>query len=528
MSSEESAGTTQDPEKELLQIKEALELKDELLLHITRELRSSLSVIREPIKELEQQVSDENPELIHTIEGMKEKQLRLAQIIQQLEDVSQLRAYHSDLKVAEVELCSQLRRYMAFFESKAQQKNISLQTGLPEHEIIQTLDPEKFEKIILILVSNAIKFTPEDGRVNVQLTELEESVEISIADTGPGIPEDKLNELFFASPSAEEETDTDRQNLGVRLSIIQKYVELHEGTITVESEEGEGTEFTLSLPKQAQSVEHAKSREVAIETDILQREYAGYERPLQHAKKDQEETILIVEDNPEMQDYMVSLLDVDGLHIDVASNGVEALKQLSLTEPDLIISDIMMPEMDGFELVKNIRSNPQYYFTPVILISAKAEEEARLEGYRIGISDYLVKPFSEAELKVRIQNLLRQKRERLKYISETQSQGTADDKTSLVETLKQYIESRITNETITIKELSQGVNMSRRQLYRDLKALTGFTPAEFVREVKLRRARNLLEQNPKITVSEVARQVGYRTVGQRILVKLILFYCCSI
>ena len=498
-------------EEEVREIRRIRHLKDQLLQTISHELRSNLSLLQEPIKKIE----INNPSSEKQLKVIRKKLQRLGQLVDQLTDISQLIAHHTNLKTKEVEVGTFLKRYIAFFESKAQQKNICLKATLPDQEIIHTLDPDKFEKLIIILIANAIKFTPTKGTVHIELEEHNQYLCIGISDTGKGISEKELDNLFYRS-GKQSPRKKQHGGLGIKLSIVDRYMEMHGGDMRIESEKEQGTVVKLRFPKQAEQINKAELLEKGL-TDgdglISSRNIDKQSETGLKPKGSFSATILVVEDNRDMRDYIVSLLNEKNISVETASNGKEGRKQLSIIEPDLIISDIMMPQMDGFEFVRMVRQQPQYQFTPIILISAKAEEEARIYGYKIGISDYLVKPFSETELKARVQNLLEQKREREKYLNNFNDGLIAETGNSLVNDLKQYVESRIKNETITIRELSQSANTSRRQLYRDLKALTGFTPAEFVREVKLRKARNMLERNYKMTVAEAANAVGYNTVA---------------
>ena len=221
---------------------------------------------------------------------------------------------------------------------------------------------------------------------------------------------------------------------------------------------------------------------------------------------------LVVEDNPDMREYVSDLLSQLNVSVEQAANGMEGKKQMSIHVPDIIISDIMMPEMNGFEFSEWMRSVPEFKQIPIILLSARSEVEDKVHGFQIGVSDYLTKPFNAQELQARVDNLLvlKKEREEMAIKSERDDKPLSAD-SELVQQLQEYVESKINQSDISVEDLANHVAMSSRNLQRTLKSITGFTPVEFIREVRLFSARDLLETKQKRSISEVAYSVGFST-----------------
>ncbi|MEX0685735.1 MAG: response regulator [Balneolales bacterium] len=437
-------------------------------------------------------------------------QRRLLEQSEKLEMLEQkLDAQEINLRIKKVEITSFLRSILESFISTAEQKNISLDFKFPTRQYHLMADPEKLEKIMASILSNAIKFTPAKGSINLRLTLHENKAEIQIMDTGRGIDKDRLPNIFDRFNSTSGQNRDEKEGLGLSLHLTKKYVELHEGSITVESKLGMGTIFTIFLPYspvESGVVDEEKRPEKLVPSDYLEKTQDASRLPNHSAKV----KILVVEDNREMRNYISDILKREKFLVETAENGTDGKRKLFLTNPDLIITDIRMPEVDGFELINYVRSVPEFYDTPIIIISAKTEVNDRIYGFQIGISDYLTKPFNDNELKARIHNLIKFKKEREKQseVPEDEAETFSHEKV-FVNQLKEYVEQNITNTNISTELLSEAVNLSRRQLYRRLNKATGFTPAVFVREIRFLRSRHLLEQKEKQTIAEVAYSVGF-------------------
>lgn len=500
-----------DQAKQTEQLKKLDQMKTNLLINISHELRTPLALVLGPIEQVADKIPQENVVLKNNLEAALRNGHRLQQLVEQVLDVTRLDADNMEIVPRKMELKSLLKRLLESFQSMADLKNIRLVAELPESEIPFEADPDKFQKIIINLLSNAIKFTPVKGTVTLALYPETEGVRITVADTGRGIEPDRVSRIFDRFHSTSERVSGGGHGLGVGLSISKEFVSMHGGSLEVESTPGGGSTFTVSLPIRLYNIP-SNSDDFLYEIVPV----VGPAKPGIPSTGDSQnpdlETILVVEDNTDMLGYIVQLLNDGATNIITATNGIEGKKSLSLHKPDLIITDIMMPEMDGFQFIEYVRSVPAYRTIPIVVLSARAESEDRIHGYRIGVSDYLVKPFNQIELQARISNLLALKKEREEIQNESyENEIEPSDAETFIKTLHDFITKNISETEISVERLCDVANTSRSQLYRKLKSITGHSPAEFVREIKLDKARLMLEKRQKQTIAEVCYAVGFGT-----------------
>jgi DNA-binding response OmpR family regulator len=371
------------------------------------------------------------------------------------------------------------------------------------------------EKILFNLLSNAYKFTPEGGQVKVMidwfetsLGTLEESryLQIKVSDTGIGIPGDNKEKIFERFFQNALPGNIINQGSGIGLAIVKEFVRLHSGTIDVESEPDKGSNFIMHFPLNSiTDPGHATAHLIpATPEPIIEEETLP-------KLKGPRSTILIVEDN---EDFRFYLKDNLGLHFRIveASNGKEGWQKAQELRPDLVVSDIMMPVMNGLELARKIKHDPRTATVPVILLTARTEEEQQLEGLDTGANDYITKPFSFEILLSRIRNLLSEQKSSKKQVKQITVNASeiviesADEK--LVQNALQLVEKNISNADYSVEDLSRELFLSRVGLYRKMVALTGKTPIEFIKDIRMARATQLLQKS-KMTVSEVAYEVGF-------------------
>ena len=486
-------------------------IKTNLLTNISHELRTPLTLVMGPIEQLYDHSKELGTEWQHRLEIARRNGKRLGNLVEQVLDLTRLDSKQMQLNPKKVELNNFLKRTLESFDSMAERKQLNLSFSIPEHDVYASIDPDKFEKVIVNLLSNAMKFTPNKGSITLRLEEKEQQVEIHVTDTGKGINKEQQTHIFDRFQSTEETIGTGGKGLGVGLSIVKEFVELHQGSISVTSEPGSGSTFSVTIPK-GEFSESEDAYPAGTDPSEVPDLAESSEKSIPGVIEDRPYTVLLVEDNEDMREYVSDLIESKSVRIEIAKNGLEGKKQLSVIKPDLIISDIMMPEMDGYEFTEYIRSVPEFRLTPIILLSARADVEDRIKGYSIGISDYLVKPFDRHELKARVKNLLDLKQERDKQIDESGGQKeNYSEEVTFVAQLRNFVEDHISKSEITVEELSEQASVSRSQLYRKLKTATGFTPAEFVKEIRLNKARSILEQKQKGTIAEVAYDVGFST-----------------
>ncbi|MCB0620678.1 MAG: response regulator [Saprospiraceae bacterium] len=474
-------------------LKELDEMKSRFFANISHEFRTPLTLILGPVENL----LSTQPEAAKA----KEYQLiqrnaqRLLRLINQLLDLSKLDAGKMRLDLRFEDLLPIARGITYSFESLTDSKNVGLTFESSLENAFLYFDRDKLEQALTNLVSNAVKFTPEGGRiaVGVSLAETGDWLQIDVTDTGPGIPEGQLEHIFDRFFQGAEATRTEAPGTGIGLALVKELVELHQGTISVVSRVGQGTRFTIRLPFGKEQVlpQHAEAEAL-----------------------DRDNTLLLVEDNPDMRAFIREILEPE-YRIVEAADGQEGMEKALELIPDLIVSDVMMPEKDGLELCDTLKHDERTSHIPIILLTAKASIESRLAGLERGADDYLSKPFNREELLVRTRNLLElRQRLRARYAG-ARPLEPAEDKSLQIEDaflqkIRAIVMERLSEPDFEIDRLAQIVGMSRSQLFRKVKALTGQSPSLFIRAIRLQYGKELLETT-EMNVSEVAYEVGFST-----------------
>ncbi|HHP7241384.1 MAG TPA: tetratricopeptide repeat protein [Cyclobacteriaceae bacterium] len=480
-------------------------MKSKFFTSISHEFKTPLTLILGLTKQLQKNViKNETYKKLAIVDDNANK---LFKLIDELLDLSKLESDKISLAMENLHILPLLDRLLSSFESLTQSKSIKLKFEFLEDadKAIVSIDTPRFEKIINNLVFNAIKFTEENGEINVsgKLSENRKDFLIEITDNGTGISEEDLPYVFDRFYQASHNQYHKDQGTGIGLSLSRELTELHGGAISVESTLGVGTTFKLSFPiVEIKEAEEITSVDIKSEEESFELKFnnlAGKERP----------TALIVEDHDLMRDYIGSVLS-ENFEITNAENGKVALGILKDQKVDLVITDLMMPEMDGGQFIEMVKSNDKISTIPLIVLSAKTEEQEKLNLLRLGIDDYIYKPFSESELKVRAFNLIqnfinRKRKEFTAYVPEV----SEDPGEEFLNKLKIYVENKIGDFNISVSALADHVAMSERQLYRKLGSLTGLTPANLIKEVKLNKAMEYLRTKKINKVSEVASMVGY-------------------
>ncbi len=488
--------------------------KDNFFTNISHELRTPLTLVLGPLQNMADKQSALSEDLKRNLKLALRNGFRLKQLVEQVLDLSRMDSSKIELNLVKLNIKSKIKLIVESFESLAASKKISIEAHLPEDELYAGVDSDKFQKILINLISNALKFTSANGEIDIYAKIVENELVLIVSDTGSGIEKERLPHIFDRFHSNEARVAGGGYGLGVGLNMTKEFVELHEGAISVESEIDIGTTFVITLPSCMEAMANQKETaagEGEKDDAIYEIPQSVIPVPLPKTKEQIETHILLVEDNADMRAYIAELLDADHIQITEAGTGIEAKKQLSLMKPDLIVSDVMMPDMDGFEFTRYVRSLAEHRLTPIVMLTALSELDHRLEAFHLGVSDYLTKPFEEKELMVRIHNLLRLKAERDQ--ATTISDEGISEGSVFVKRLKDFVTENITNPKISVEELAGIVNMSRTQLYIKLKAETGFTPAEFVREIRLLRGYQILRNKQMKRISDVSYAIGFSTPG---------------
>jgi len=531
---------------EAQKLQEVDHLKSRFFANISHEFRTPLTLILGPLENLLQQAP--SLKLREQYEIMLRNGRRLLLLINQLLDLAKLEAGSMTLRARPENIVQLLKIIIASFQSLAERKNLVLRLQLPESEDAEIppvyVDRDKFEKIISNLLANAIKFTPEGGSVKVAVAVGSSSssdssqlsatatatatVTVTVSDTGIGIPANELDKIFDRFYQVKRHRH-EVQGTGIGLALTKELVKLHGGEIHVQSEVGKGSIFVVRLPvgkehlKPEDVVEASDQSSVASDQLSVVGEQFSVASDQQQATSIQDQAssmeqpvLLIVEDNPDMRSYLRDILSLNYRMME-ARDGEEGLQQAAETMPDLIVSDVMMPKMDGFAFCQKIKTDERTSHIPVILLTARASGESRIEGLETGADDYLTKPFNARELQVRVQNLIEQRRRLRERFSREVTLQPCDIAITTMDELflkrvMAIVDSHLSDADFSVEAFAAEVKMSRVQLHRKLKALTNQSVSEFMRTLRLRAAAKLLEQH-KYTVSEVAYEVGFNNLS---------------
>lgn len=517
---EEMRQKSENQAKELLKNEE---LKDKFFANISHDFRTPLTLIMGPLRDYfgKSNVSLQDVFQPDILKLMYRNSERLNRLINQILDLSKIEAGEIQLKLEDADLTDLINNTVKEFRPAAKAKSISLTSLFQGKDFIANIDPEQFDRILSNLLSNAIKFTPEGGNINIQLSKTNKSdtdYRISVTDNGYGIPEEELPYIFDRFYQASHTRNTVNTGTGIGLSLVRELIHLHDGSITVSSKEREGTEFTIHLPKKPgvselnsnQNFLELNSTEWVLADDVSDDKLevtkpieAGNEAPL----------LLLVDDNVDILSYLKKFLSGQ-YRVIVKEQSKDALKVLENEAVDLIISDVIMPDPDGFELCKMVKENPDWNHIPVILLTARVAQESKMEGLTYGADDYLTKPFSASELMTRIENLIEIRRIlRDKYSEEVRLKGDPIEVTSgearFLKDVQTVIEKNMSNSNFGVDWLASEVNLSARQLQRKIKAATKLSAGGYIRMLRLEQSRHLLQQEWG-NISEISDRVGFQ------------------
>lgn len=502
----------QDQQKSIY-LKELDAAKSRFFTNVSHELKTPLTLMLTPLENslplTKNQSVKENLQLAYA-NGKK-----LLKLVNEILDLSRLENNKLTLHKTTVDLHQLISRLFASFKSLAQAKNIELKLNyqLPADLWVNT-DIEKLERILGNLISNAVKFTNQDGTITLQIMEEEPNrFLITLHNTGEAIPAEVLPYIFNRYYQGKKSTSSFQKGTGIGLAIAQELTQLFKGELTVDSQEKNGTTFRLTLPLEKVV---AKTKGAALmEKTTTDPQNIASSFSVQHIIQDKSK-ILIVEDHREMSRFLVKILS-PYYACTTAQDGIEALEKLNQESFDLIISDVMMPRMDGFTLLKKIHEKTIFYHTPVILLTARYLEEDKLQGFQLGVDDYITKPFSSQELIARINNSLKNKSERTKWQIQQQktekpveNNSLSPKEQALLQRAKKLILQNLSNSEYKVGQLAKDLHYSQRQLERIIKKPTGLSPVNFIREIRLLQARQLLESQQFITISEVSFAVGFK------------------
>lgn len=488
------------------------QLKTKFFTNVSHEFRTPLSLIISPLDKIIKHTADEEQK--NQLNLVQRNAKRLLNLVNQLLDFRKM-------EVQEVKLHPSIGDIIAFaedishsFTDIAEKKSIQFAFASNINTLEIYFDKDKIEKILFNLLSNAFKYTHDGGTVSINLiynlpvnNEGDGTLAIEVKDTGIGIPadmHDKIFERFFQTDVPQSMVN---QGTGIGLAITKEFVKLHNGIITVKSEPEKGTCFTVLLP--AKKIYEPSSRNTTGPVPAEDTEQLLSETSSRTGKK---QTIMVIEDNEDIRFYLKDNLKAQ-YHVEEASNGKEGWEKIKQVNPDLVVSDIMMPVMDGIELARKIKNETVTSHIPIVLLTAKGSEEKQLEGFNIGVNDYITKPFTFEILASRIRNLLAQQKllqkrfqKQIEVHPEEVTITPVDEK--FLKQALEAIEKNLDNPDFSVEDFSRDMFMNRVTLYRKILSLTGKTPIEFIRSIRLKRAAQLLEKSG-MSVSEIAYEVGF-------------------
>ena len=492
---------------------EANKAKLQFFTNISHELRTPLTLIADPVNYI---IHDDNlnSQQRSMLQIVQRNVLVLTQLVSEILDFRKVQNGKMELRLSDFNLAESMKQWIKLFSVSAQKKHIAISMDAPD-TIMLRADQDKIERICYNLLSNALKYTSEGGEISLMAKEEDGRVMISVADNGCGISSDELPYIFDRFYQAKNAG----RGTGIGLAIVKAFTELHHGEVSATSIEGKGSTFTIHIPVRQkgevtnQSTEKIEQLVEPSSAEEVPNQARHIDELIQPYQADKPE-VLIIDDNIDIRTYLRSVLS-EKYNVSEAADGKVGLELARKIVPDIVLSDIMMPVMDGLAFCQQLKTDKAISHIPVILLTARSLDEQRAEGYEHGADAYLSKPFSLRLLLSRIDNLI----ESRKKLNQTWSKGVEDDEIgnisneidkSFLKQLRKIIQENLANSDLSVEQIGDEIGLSRVQLYRKVKALTGYSPVEMLRKARLTRARHLLRTTEK-TVSEVAYAVGFST-----------------
>ena len=492
---------------------DANKAKLQFFTNISHELRTPLTLIADPVNYI---MHDDNlnSQQRSMLQIVQRNVLVLTQLVSEILDFRKVQNGKMELRLSDFNLSESMKQWIMLFSASAQKKHIAISMNAPDTVMLRA-DQDKIERICYNLLSNALKYTSEGGEITLTAKEEDGRVMISVADNGCGISSDELPYIFDRFYQAKNAG----RGTGIGLAIVKAFTELHHGEVSATSVEGKGSTFTIHIPvrqkgevtnQPTEKIEQLVEPSSAEEVPNQARHIDELIQPYQTDKPE----VLIIDDNIDIRTYLRSVLS-EKYNVSEAADGKVGLELARKIVPDIVLSDIMMPVMDGLAFCQQLKTDKAISHIPVILLTARSLDEQRAEGYEHGADAYLSKPFSLRLLLSRIDNLI----ESRKKLNQTWSKGVEDDEIgnisneidkSFLKQLRKIIQENLADSDLSVEQIGDEIGLSRVQLYRKVKALTGYSPVEIVRKARLTRARHLLQTTER-TVSEVAYAVGFST-----------------
>ncbi|MDF1558622.1 MAG: ATP-binding protein [Bacteroidales bacterium] len=507
--------------------------------NISHEFRTPLTLVAGPLEDSLRTGAETVPVGKIVLQSMLRNTRRLQRLINQLLDISRLEAGSMKLQVSEGPLPEFVRSIAGSFASLAEAREIDFKVKAEGMDGDCWYDADKIDKILNNLLSNAFKFTPDGGSITVELkrdvprgTVDTRMAVMTVSDTGPGIARDHLDRIFDRFYQVDSSDVRDKEGTGIGLALTRELVNLMNGDITVESEPGRGTIFTVTFPVSRESFNEEEIAVTGTEQSDPGGRIPAEEGPeaieaVQNAEvitgaatgmkdKDEYEVILVVEDNEDLRHYIKSLVSEKYTVVEAVNGGAGLEKAIEII-PDLVITDIMMPVMDGMEMCKRLKAHPATSHIPVIMLTARADRESMIKGMEAAADDYIVKPFDSGLMKARVRNLITQRRELRKsfekeFLMDSDSKETASPLFIMLREIMKVFDKHLSEPDFNIEMLGKELNMSRSQLFRKVHAITGSTPMELLRLVRMKHAARLLRSGT-MNISQVTYAIGLQNTS---------------
>ncbi|WP_340202063.1 two-component regulator propeller domain-containing protein [Ascidiimonas sp. W6] len=497
---------------ETIRLKELNEAKKTMFTNITHEFRTPLTIISGVNKELREKTEGNYSEYFDLVESSSKNMLHL---VNQLLELRQLEIGRMEVNYIQNNIIPYLKYISETFESYAKTNDISLHFVCIAKEIIMDYDPDKLLMILSNLLSNAIKYSPKGSDIYFQIDELNGHLQIRVVDSGKGIPENELPHIFDRFYKVQNKQQDNIDGVGIGLAVTKELVQLLNGEIKVSSKMGQGSVFTFTLPIQNKAQIITPKGIQDFNSDNIQISHQNKLNPKTNKitrKSKQALQLLIIEDNKNIIQYLSTCLD-ESWNLAIARDGQQGIDQALEMVPDIILCDLMMPNVDGFKVLEILKNDTRTSHIPIVILTAKADDESRIEAYKKGADSYLLKPFNKEELLIILKKLVEQRvllQERYKsqsnlIFSDGIKLGREDN---FIQTLEELVLSNEPKSASNISRLCEELGMSRTQLHNKIKALTGKSTSIFVRSLRLQKGKYLLQHSHK-TISEIAYEVGF-------------------
>jgi len=504
--------TFENEQREKERIKEVNEFRTRFFTNISHEFRTPLTLIIEPARLLKQELID-SPKLKQNIDIVFENANRLLNLTNQILDFRKTESNKVELKLSKVDIVEMIHRLAGYFDNIAASKSIDYSIDIPVENYYTQIDTDKVEKILNNLLSNAFKYTPKNGWVRLSFSKIEspkEMIQISISNSGKEIPKDQLSTIFTRFTQLNDDDHSSTLGTGIGLALTKELISIHLGKIKVESSAEKGNCFTFHIPAPKLNAEEVK--------ELNDRTQSNKNESKMKVPMDEVEVysnkpfIIIVEDNKDLQQFLRNSLS-DNYEIETADDGLAGVIKAKKHLPDLVISDVMMPHKNGFELCKELKTDILTSHIPIVLLTAKTDRSDKIAGFDLGTDDYIEKPFDINVLKHRIDNIIRTRQSLRSTYTKNILIGQKDYLTNekdeeFINIVTSIVERNISNQDLSISMLCDETGFNQSSLYKKIKSLTNLSIIDFIRSVRLRSSIELLEDE-KYNVSEVAYLVGF-------------------